>query len=269
MITISFSATKGGVGKTTLSYNLGEWLTNENYNVLFIDNDPQASLSQTYSIYQTENSITDIYRYGKVDSITKIKKRLDIIPATIDLDTVNEELQTKTQKEFRLVRWYQMNYDQLIEDYDFIIIDNHPDFSTITKNAVLVSDYILSPVEPGEYSYISKSNLKSRFEHFQNECVDPVTNETYVTGELIFIGNRVKHNTKSSKLFVQQLVDDSDFKFNRYFREKELFNKSTTDYISLTDMVKDKHTLSQHRTFFKDTFDFFLFLTDYFMQEGV
>ena len=34
---ITFSAIKGGVGKTTLAYNYGEWLASKGKQVLFID----------------------------------------------------------------------------------------------------------------------------------------------------------------------------------------------------------------------------------------
>ena len=39
---ITFSAIKGGVGKTTLAYNYGEWLASKGKQVLFIDLDHQC-----------------------------------------------------------------------------------------------------------------------------------------------------------------------------------------------------------------------------------
>ena len=49
---ITFSSIKGGVGKTTLTFNYGEWLSSKGYNVLLIDSDHQCSLTQTYDIYK-------------------------------------------------------------------------------------------------------------------------------------------------------------------------------------------------------------------------
>lgn len=43
---ISFSAIKGGVGKTTLAYNYGEWLADKGNKILFIDIDHQCNLNQ-------------------------------------------------------------------------------------------------------------------------------------------------------------------------------------------------------------------------------
>ncbi|MDK6305049.1 ParA family protein, partial [Lactobacillus crispatus] len=48
---ITFSAIKGGVGKTTIAYNFGSWLADNHKNVLFIDLDHQCNLSQTYNVY--------------------------------------------------------------------------------------------------------------------------------------------------------------------------------------------------------------------------
>ncbi|TVX19564.1 ParA family protein, partial [Streptococcus pneumoniae] len=45
---ITFAASKGGVGKTTLTFNYGEWLASKGHNVLFIDLDHQCNLTQCY-----------------------------------------------------------------------------------------------------------------------------------------------------------------------------------------------------------------------------
>ena len=58
---ITFAAIKGGVGKTTLSYNFGEWLAKQDKRVLLVDADSQCSLSQTYGIYNTKQNIADIF----------------------------------------------------------------------------------------------------------------------------------------------------------------------------------------------------------------
>ena len=48
---ITFAAIKGGVGKTTLAFNFGEWLAKKGHKVLFLDLDHQCNLTQTYNIY--------------------------------------------------------------------------------------------------------------------------------------------------------------------------------------------------------------------------
>ena len=48
---VTFAAIKGGVGKTTLAYNLGEDLAKKGKSVLFLDIDHQCNLTQTYNIF--------------------------------------------------------------------------------------------------------------------------------------------------------------------------------------------------------------------------
>ena len=75
---ITFSAIKGGVGKTTLVFNYGEWLSEQGYNVLLIDTDHQCSLTQTYDIYDSENTVKNIFtNTGKVN-IHEIKENISM-----------------------------------------------------------------------------------------------------------------------------------------------------------------------------------------------
>lgn len=65
---LAFSAIEGGVGKTTLTFNYGEWLAEHGNKVLFMDLDHQSNLSQTYNIYATENTCANIFSgQGQVD----------------------------------------------------------------------------------------------------------------------------------------------------------------------------------------------------------
>lgn len=58
---ITFAAIKGGVGKTTLAYNYGEWLANQGSRILFIDLDHQSNLTQTYQIYDNKYTVGNIF----------------------------------------------------------------------------------------------------------------------------------------------------------------------------------------------------------------
>ncbi len=51
---------------------------------------------------------------------------------------------------------------------DYILIDTHPDFSTITKNAIAISNYLLSPITPSEHGYNAKFDLETRLENSEN-----------------------------------------------------------------------------------------------------
>ena len=44
----------------------------------------------------------------------------------------------------------------------------------------------------------------------KNEVVDPVSGKSYVSAKIYFLGNRVKHNTNSSKEFLEALKSIND-----------------------------------------------------------
>lgn len=246
---ITFSAIKGGVGKTTLTFNYGEWLARNGYNVLLIDSDHQCSLTQTYDIYKEEGTIAEIFQAnGENVEILPIHENLSLLPSSFKLDIINNELQTKANKELLMYMWLRDNYDSKIKTFDYILIDSHPDFSTITQNMIVISDFIFSPIEPSEYGYISKSNLELRLDELKKEVINVMTRESFVTAKLKFLGNRVKHNTKSSKEFLKVIQEDE--RTIAILPEKELFNRSTLDHEPLTKMENDELIYRKNREFF-------------------
>ena len=53
-----------------------------------------------------------------------------------------------------------------------------------------------------------KSNLELRMEQLKQDVINVESRQSFVTARLKFIGNRIKHNTKSSHEFVEQMEKD-------------------------------------------------------------
>ena len=258
----TFVAIKGGVGKTSITYNFGEWLARNGKKVLLIDADHQCNLTQLYNIYTNEGTLTDIFTdNGNNVKILNIKENLDIIPASLLLDEASENLVTKSNKELIFFMWLNDNYDKVISDYDYILIDCRPDFSTITKNMVAVSDFIISPVQAGEFSDTAKMNLESRFDKLQRELVDPVSREPYSTAKLLFIGSKIKHNTKLSIDFKKNFFKKENT-LNLIFPEKELVNTGIDRKTPLVEFSSDKSIYNKHKEFFDNMEIFFTTLAN-------
>lgn len=151
---ISLVNQKGGVGKTTTSINLSASLAVLGKKTLLIDLDPQGNTTTGIGINKgdIDKSIYDVL-IGKcsiIEAVLHTKyKRLDVIPATINLAGVDIELMEKSREQASFVKGEQLKVrlDQIKDNYDFIIIDCPPSLGLITTNALTASDSVIIPVQ--------------------------------------------------------------------------------------------------------------------------
>ncbi len=119
-----------------------------------------------------------------------------------------------------------------------------------TKCYIIVSDDILSPITPSEYGYKAKYNLQERIKELKEEAIDFTSHKSYVTANLYYIANMLKHNTTSSRELLESLREEKqagDDSCIAYVPYKELFNKSELNKISLSEMNKDHKLALQQR----------------------
>lgn len=264
---ISFAAIKGGVGKTSLIYQWANRLAKEDsQKVLLIDLDHQCNLTQTYDIYDHENTVANVFLNKGDVTIHSVDDNIDLIAGYMKLDDLERSIQREKFKNVLIYHWFEKNINTYnLEQYDYILFDCHPDFSTATKNAIIVSHAVISPLTPSEYGYQAKFNLEARIKGLEiiEENLDfngnPVkqeekiiknfdTSDIEITSELLFVGNKIKHNTNSSRELQPILNEDS--RVVGQIPDKELLNRSTIEKVPLCDMKKDKKLYCTHRKFF-------------------
>ena len=115
---------------------------------------------------------------------------------------------------------------------------------------IVISDFVFSPIEPSEYGFISKSNLELRMKQLKQDVINVETRQSFVTAELKFIGNRIKHNTKSSHEFVEQMKKDP--RTIALIPEREIFNKTTLNHKPLIKMEQESNSTQRAKEFFEN-----------------
>jgi chromosome partitioning related protein ParA len=138
---ISIVSTKCGVGKTTLTANLGSILADLGQRVLLIDGDLQPTLSSYYRLaHQAPRGLVEALESGDTtDSISR---------TTVGCDSV-----LSNDPEAKLPDWILHTLDgrfrlKRLESYDFIIIDTQGATGPLQDTAVLAADFLISPIPP-------------------------------------------------------------------------------------------------------------------------
>ncbi len=168
MTTVSIANQKGGCGKTTTAINLSSALAVSGKKVLLIDLDPQAhatyglglaNQSVDKSIYNVLTDNGERHR-SLADCIFNVSKNLDIIPSSILLSTIEQEL---IDKEDAVSKLYDiLSSEQL--DYDYTVIDCPPSLGFLTFNALRAANLVLVPIDMSAFSLMGVAKLLGMLE---------------------------------------------------------------------------------------------------------
>jgi len=148
---ISIINQKGGVGKTTTAISLSAFLGKKRKKVLMIDMDPQGNATSGLGIDKgkLENTIYDVLVNDVALSeviLPSTAANVDIAPTNINLAGAEVELVSAMSREQIL----KNALNEVIDNYDYIIIDCPPSLGLLTINAATATEGIIVPIQ-GEY----------------------------------------------------------------------------------------------------------------------
>ena len=189
-VCVSVINMKGGVGKTTIAALLGRYASLRlDLNVLAIDLDPQANLSQAlmrernYQQFLSNKSpsIVEVFKNyqpptggvtspGPLDISDVVvgntplgRRNLQLIPSRFDFsDNLIDSIKPDPQVLARLIV-------SSFQDKDLIIIDCAPTESIFTQAAYHASRYVLVPVKPEYFATIGFPLLNDSLNAFRSE----------------------------------------------------------------------------------------------------
>ena len=188
---ISLFNHKGGVSKTTTTFNLGWMLAEMGKRVIMVDADPQCNLTGMVLGYKGP---TELERFYQTDSERNIKAGLApafesrpkpivavdcipvpqrdglyLLPGHIGLSEyevtlgIAQELSGSIQTLQNLPGSIPFLLDKTAErfDADYVLIDMSPSLGAINQNLVMTSDFFIVPASPDYFSVMAMNSLST------------------------------------------------------------------------------------------------------------
>jgi cellulose biosynthesis protein BcsQ len=178
---------KGGVGKTTLTFNIAHILARQGFKTIALDYDPQCNLS---AICLSEESLVDLWesedprgttvarcidlvRRGKGDIVdpapVQIADDFWVLPGDLALGRFEQPLaeswgqihQSDNEKALHVATALQRLADIAAEkvEADVLLLDVGPNLGALNRAALLAADVVILPVAPDLFSLQGLRNV--------------------------------------------------------------------------------------------------------------
>ncbi|MCU7930392.1 MAG: ParA family protein [Candidatus Thiodiazotropha sp. (ex Codakia rugifera)] len=164
---------KGGVGKTTITTNLGHALALAGHRVTVIDLDPQGQLASSYGIFRAPTKGIDQVLLNSADPGSVklgIRDMLTLIPAGARLQEI-EYLHDGGASRARLL---QQALQGTIDDQAFVLFDCPPSSGLLVSNAIFAADEALIPVSGDHMSLNGLAKMLVTIKKFEPYLENPV-----------------------------------------------------------------------------------------------
>lgn len=250
---IAFINSKGGVGKTTSLFNIAGVLASKGNKILVVDLDRQCNSTDTLLMqpecgYTKESKTVFDWLTGKCQLEKIVKKsyfaglgkrkvsyqNIDVIPS--DERMIQEEKLRKTNVN---------GYDELVKNYDYVLIDMPPASQNISKLCFeKLAQYIIVPFSSDIFSVSGYENLINGVE--KSREINP---ELYILGVFFgrFMSNCAVDNYLKEQL--QETLGDMLFEtkipLKADIRETIMFGRPISYYKVISDSKKAYEKLAE------------------------
>jgi chromosome partitioning protein len=243
---IAIANEKGGTGKTTLAVNLGVALAIRGMKTLLIDMDPQGNASYILSKITEDDPAMYSVLTEKDIAIQAIiqptaTESLDIAPSNLHLAGAELQLATLLGRENALRRKLT---PELVDRYDFLLIDTSPSLGLLTINALNAADYALIPVS---CDFLSLVGLTLLFDTIRL-CQEQLGSHVRVLG---LVANRYDRREKVSaevldalKRQFNSLLFETVIRVNVRLKEAPSYRQSIYEYDPVCPGAKDHLALA-------------------------
>lgn len=198
--TIAVVNGKGGVGKTTITANVGGMLAASGQRVLLIDMDPQGNLAEELGYTGSEIDdeglgLAQALAFGSIlTPVRGIRTGLDVIVGGPQLDMAAAGLTMKANKDVNAAKVALASaLSPIVADYDLILIDCPPGQETLQQAALAAARWALIPIKTDASSRKGLRDVARRL-----DSVIDVNPDIDLLGVVLFGVNRSAHRVSEA-----------------------------------------------------------------------
>lgn len=263
---------KGGVGKTTFTYNMGCILKEkqEDNKVLLIDLDPQSSLSEIcfstktcgkfdeLGEKETLNYVIEMYHKGvrrkvfrglnlKLEKLIKNNGNVDFIPSSYFYKSGGLDIQCLSMvRDINNIMIFKNFFEdtKLDKMYDYILFDCPPSNNIITLSAFYVCDYYVIPTIMDSLSTKGVTHYKEMLYKYYNK---------YLRGDKDLADAARKMEPKILGVFESKRkkgVNTDNFREILSDKNFKLFETVIYDYKEISTSLETGQPTNEHRADF-------------------
>jgi chromosome partitioning protein len=232
---------KGGVGKTTITYNIATGLAKLGKKVLLLDLDIQASLTYYVGAKIKSSGVAHVIAKPSSfkDAIIHMDKNLDFLSGGDELRKIESTIEKSNdpKKYLRLKKLFEDH----AKEYDYIICDGRPDiYNHVSILSAMACQYAIIPLEPSDLSYQGYLNMHKWILRVKKEY------GAQIVVDLIVL-NKYDKRTKVSKQIHSVLQKKVDGRLVT-IRTNNHFNTCSNRHMDIYEFENERMKFKEIRT---------------------
>lgn len=279
---------KGGVSKTTTTFNLGWMLASKGKRVILVDTDPQCNLTGMVLGFSTKQELEEVYKSKQhikaglapaFESQPRLIQAVECLPIEaqdglfllpghvglaeyeVTLGIAQElsgSIQTLKNLPGSIFELLNKTADKFSADY--ILIDMSPSLGSINQNLLMISDFFILPTTPDFFSVMAIDSLASvlpKWHQWSQKAsqLNILKEADYPFPKItpLFLGTVIQNyrirNKRPSAAFQKWMNEITDAIQCRLFPELQQENMAFTKEVYSSSGVKDDFCLIQMSDF--------------------
>lgn len=273
---------KGGVSKTTTTFNLGWTLTKKGKRVMLVDGDPQCNLTSLmmgdafedyYTLDDTkEQNIKDAVKMafeGKPKPIEAINcffspnnPNLCIIPGHMDLSEYDSSLSLALTSNNAITTLQNLpgSFYELIKacsnkyEADYVLLDMNPGLSAINQTFFMITDGFIIPTNPDPFSVMALRTLKTmlpRWKNWAERSRELFAESSYPlpSSDMKFIGEIIQRfnlrNKKAARPYTGKIEEIKSYVEDEFVPELKKFDMAFDISPLISSGLLENHCLAE------------------------